>query len=445
MNERIKISSRDVNDPKVDAVLAEQQSFGFAAPSSDNKQSLIFKPWFSLMLAGLVGGFSAWAIIEPYFDDGIRFTGSVETINQMDRRISPEISDTWIQVQGVKLIIPTKVNIELQNGKNGNISDISIGQGLEVLVDIKESNSTNKIGFVKHISLISSEKVQNVIDLENLKSKHLYISLLMFPLSAAFIGLFIGAADGILSRAWRRAFVSSAVGLGVGFFAGLLALIPAGLIFNLGQSLAIKTADENSLTFTGGSLLLHIMGRGLAWAVIGIAAGIGQGVAMRSKKLLLNGIIGGVVGGLLGGVLFDPIEKIFSNISTTGGAELSRMIGISLIGAGIGLMIGLVELLARESWVRILTGPIAGKEFILYRNPTWIGSSPKCEIYLFKDPLVAPRHASIQRVGEFYEIEDKGSPSGTILDNKLVKRSRIKDKNRITIGKTIFEFRMRDE
>ena len=255
MNERIKISSRDVNDPKVDAVLAEQQSFGFAAPSSDNKQSLIFKPWFSLMLAGLVGGFSAWAIIEPYFDDGIRFTGSVETINQMDRRISPEISDTWIQVQGVKLIIPTKVNIELQNGKNGNISDISIGQGLEVLVDIKESNSTNKIGFVKHISLISSEKVQNVIDLENLKSKHLYISLLMFPLSAAFIGLFIGAADGILSRAWRRAFVSSAVGLGVGFFAGLLALIPAGLIFNLGQSLAIKTADENSLTFTGGSLL----------------------------------------------------------------------------------------------------------------------------------------------------------------------------------------------
>ena len=58
---------------------------------------------------------------------------------------------------------------------------------------------------------------------------------------------------------------------------------------------------------TGIALLMLMMGRAAAWAVAAIPAGIGQGIALREKKVILNGIVGGVLGGLVGGLLFDPI------------------------------------------------------------------------------------------------------------------------------------------
>ena len=43
-----------------------------------------------------------------------------------------------------------------------------------------------------------------------------------------------------------------------------------------------------------------------------IPAGIGQGIALRENKVLLNGLLGGVLGGLLGGLVFDPINVFFT-------------------------------------------------------------------------------------------------------------------------------------
>jgi predicted ABC-type sugar transport system permease subunit len=48
-----------------------------------------------------------------------------------------------------------------------------------------------------------------------------------------------------------------------------------------------------------------------AWAVAAIPAGIGQGIALRERKVGLNGLLGGVLGGLLGGLLFDPISRFY--------------------------------------------------------------------------------------------------------------------------------------
>src|SRR5260221_363585 len=83
--------------------------------------------------------------------------------------------------------------------------------------------------------------------------------------------------------------------------------------------------------------------------------------ALRSKKLFMNGLIGGTVGGLIGGLLFDPINRMFSGDS----AALSRAIGFMVIGLVTGLMVGIVELIARDAWLKMLAGPLAGKEFVL--------------------------------------------------------------------------------
>ena len=67
-------------------------------------------------------------------------------------------------------------------------------------------------------------------------------------------------------------------------------------------------------------------------------------------------------------------------------------------------MIGIVELLTRDAWLRMTEGALAGKEFLIFRDVMNVGASPKSEIYLFNDPGVAPTHATLRMIGEECEI-----------------------------------------
>jgi hypothetical protein len=127
-----------------------------------------------------------------------------------------------------------------------------------------------------------------------------------------------------------------------------------------------------------------------------------------------------------------------------GDVWVSRALGFTMIGLCTGLMIGVVELLAHEAWVKLLTGPLAGKEFVLYRNPTRAGSSPKSEIYLFKDPAVEPTHGLIHSVGEDWEIEDQHTASGTMVNGRRIRRHRLRHGDQVRLGKTVFAFHTKE-
>ncbi|MGH9522530.1 MAG: FHA domain-containing protein, partial [Terriglobales bacterium] len=47
-------------------------------------------------------------------------------------------------------------------------------------------------------------------------------------------------------------------------------------------------------------------------------------------------------------------------------------------------------------WLYVSAGPLAGKQFILYKPTTIIGSDQSSDIYLFKDSSIAPQHALIE-------------------------------------------------
>ena len=53
----------------------------------------------------------------------------------------------------------------------------------------------------------------------------------MFPFVAGFIGLFIGAVDGLVCRLPRRALFCGLVGLFVGFVGGFISSILANVIY----------------------------------------------------------------------------------------------------------------------------------------------------------------------------------------------------------------------
>ena len=90
-------------------------------------------------------------------------------------------------------------------------------------------------------------------------------------------------------------------------------------------------------------------------------------------------------------------------------------------------------------------GPLAGKQFILYKDTTILGSSPKAEIYLFKDDAIEPKHAVLYNRGGRFEIEDCDTPDGTYINGiPLQGRKPLSAGDQIVLGKTVLEFSLRE-
>jgi hypothetical protein len=269
-------------------------------------------------------------------------------------------------------------------------------------------------------------------------------AVLMFPMVAGFVGLFLGAAEGIMCRNLQRAAICAAAGLGIGFAGGFVAFIIATIIYIIMNVIALTFWKNPELGQrpTGLALLIIMMGRASAWAVAAIPAGIGQGIALREGKVIINGLLGAVLGGLLGGLVFDPINYLFT--PANGEAWLSRGIGFTLIGLMVGLFVGIVEQWTKTAWLLMKAGPLAGKQFILFRNPTVLGSAPKADVYLFKDEAIEPRHALIHDRGGRFEIEDMESADGTYVNGVPVTRQILKSGDQIVLGKTILEFALKE-
>jgi pSer/pThr/pTyr-binding forkhead associated (FHA) protein len=125
-------------------------------------------------------------------------------------------------------------------------------------------------------------------------------------------------------------------------------------------------------------------------------------------------------------------------------AAPSRAIGLAIIGVMVGVFIGLVEQWTKTAWLLMRQGPLAGKQFVLYRAQTTIGSSPKADIYLFKDDAIEPTHALLHNRGGRFEIEDCGSRDGTYINGLPIKKQMLKAGDQIVLGKTVLEFAFKE-
>jgi hypothetical protein len=256
-------------------------------------------------------------------------------------------------------------------------------------------------------------------------------------------GFMIGCMEGILARNFTRAFKAGSLGFIIGFGGGIIAALVTVLLFALLNPLGIAIVGQEAAAdpvnhFSG--LVLMIIKRSLIWTTLFMAVGLGPGIAIKSKKLSFNGFLGGMIGGAIGGFLFDPINYLISGGTFMTGVEVSRAVGFCVVGGCAGLMIGLVEMISKDAWLVMDEGPLRGKQFIIYRDPTIIGSSPRCEIYLFKDPTIEPSHAVIHKIRDGYEIEDKDTPSATWINGQRIKRKRLLNGDQIRIGKTQFTY-----
>jgi hypothetical protein len=191
-------------------------------------------------------------------------------------------------------------------------------------------------------------------------------------------------AESIVERSWKKAAARLAMVIPIGLVFGFVFDGIANIVYGIGLG-AIASMGITSWHNPAWWLV-----RGIAWMMFGIAGGIVYGLVGKSAKKGKFGAIGGIIGAGLGGMLFDPIA-----LAVDQGA-LSRAIGFALLGLATGAAMGFVESALKDRWIYVSSGPLAGKQFILYKPLTTIGSAQDCDIYLFKDASIAPQHAAIE-------------------------------------------------
>jgi hypothetical protein len=354
MSEKIKIDYNELRTQRVDDILERETAMSRAmavrtATTSLVKESFIYKSWFSLMIAGAIGAFVAWCIIEPYYSD-------------------------------------------------------------------EDTGSGNAL-----------------------------IAFLYFAITGGLIGLMIGAVEGLLTRNLSRALKGGVIGLFIGFIGGIASGIIANIIFMIVAKIGITITQNPDPKESFGTFFMLVIARSLGWATAGMAVGLGPGIALKSNKLAFNGFLGGMLGGLIGGILFDPLNYLVSGGTFESGAEASRAAGMVAVGLMAGIMIGLVETFTKSSWLLMIEGPLAGKQFIVYKNPTVIGSSPNSEVYIFKDSEVESSHSSLTVGRDGCRLSDNNTRSGTWINGQRISSQILHGGDHVRIGNAQFTYLEREK
>jgi hypothetical protein len=255
-------------------------------------------------------------------------------------------------------------------------------------------------------------------------------NFLILPLVITFTCLGLGVAESIVERSGKKALFRGLLSLALGIVFGFIFDRVANIIY------AIALAIIGSLGVQTNRNPAFWLVRGIAWAVFGAAGGVVYGLVDRSGLKTKYGVLGGLIGAGLGGALFDPI----SFLTRSGNASVSRGVGFGLLGLATGVAIGIVESALKDRWLYVASGPLAGKQFILYKPLTTIGSSQGSDIYLFKDPSILPQHGVIELRGAqtFIRSDAPVFVSGAPARNRALQSGDL-----IQIGRYAFHFRER--
>lgn len=245
-------------------------------------------------------------------------------------------------------------------------------------------------------------------------------------IAALFACVVVGfdrAVEGAWQEVWRRATRTAIPAFVVGFASGYI----AQAVYTHMLIAAVKHNDFD--VGSGRFYLARIIG----WAIFGLGIGVVFGLLDKSQRKAINGALGGVAGGAAGGAIFQWASLNIHSQHTP------RLIGLLGVGLLVALAIRTVETARREAWLQIVAGGMAGKEFILYHAVTRLGASPDCEIFLLKDPAIAPLHA---------QIEDRGhqrilsvAPGATVHINQTPVTSQVlRHGDQIQIGNTVIGY-----
>ena len=251
-------------------------------------------------------------------------------------------------------------------------------------------------------------------------------NFVMIPLIITLMCIGFGVSESVVERSVRKALLRGALALPLGILLGFIFEMMAGIIYSVGLRICYEAGAQ-----TARNPAVWIV-RGIAWMVFGAAGGVVYGIVGQSTKKGTYGVLGGAIGAGLGGFVFDPIAM------ATHVGSVSRAVGFALVGLATGVGMGLVESALKDRWLYVVAGPLAGKQFILYKSETSIGSRQESDIYLFKDPNILPRHAVIDISGARVMLQATGS---VLWAGQPVHSRVLQDGDLLQLGRYAFRYK----
>lgn len=289
-------------------------------------------------------------------------------------------------------------------------------------------------------------------------------------IAASFLGETSGAAMSILRDSIFGGFLGLCVALGLslldaifnlslskfgqvamrvmaavffGTFAGMIGAAIGGSLYQLLKNVAVIS----SLTFiVGYTIVGFLVGISICFFELGVNFARKKDVGWAVKKVA-KCLTGGTIGGILGGSIAASLQYLAGKIFTDKDPSLlwsPTAIGFIAIGACIGLLIAVAQVLLKEAWVKVEAGFRPGREMLLAKEKTSVGRAEGMDIALFGDSGVEKAHANIVLEGGRYLIEDLQTPGGTYVnEQKVAGKSPLKTGDLIRMGKSLIRFNER--
>jgi len=255
---------------------------------------------------------------------------------------------------------------------------------------------------------------------------HSWGNFLMLPLIITLMCIGFGVSESAVERSVKKALLRGVLALPLGLLLGFIFDMMANIIYSIMLRVAYEAGAQ---TFRNPAVWIS---RGVAWMVFGAAGGVVYGIVGQSSKKGKYGVLGGALGAGLGGVVFDPIAM------ATHVGSVSRAVGFGLVGLATGIGMGLVESALKDRWLYVVSGPLAGKQFILYKSQTTIGSKQESDIYLFKDPNILPQHAVISLSGARVMLQATGP---VLWAGQQVSSRVLQDGDVLQLGRYAFRYK----
>jgi hypothetical protein len=237
-----------------------------------------------------------------------------------------------------------------------------------------------------------------------------------------------------------------------GVFVGLL----AGLVgsFIGGSLYYVMNAFEMPGVLAGVGFLF-------GWTIVGFLIGFsicffefGVGLVTRKDfgpalRKLIKCVVGGTIGGIFGGIIALLLRTVAELIPLFRDKDITSLwsptaYGFIAIGACIGLLVGLAQVILKEAWIKVEAGFRPGREMLIMKEKTSIGRAEGSDIALFGDMDVEKAHANIVLDAGRYYLEDLQSPAGSFVnDQKVQGRMPLKAGDLIRVGKSVLRFNER--
>jgi len=239
----------------------------------------------------------------------------------------------------------------------------------------------------------------------------------------AVFGSFEGIAVSSRPKAWRGMVFGAVFGLASGSL-GMLA----------GQGFLLLSANQlfrsQSLQFSIGLTIAN----GLGWMLVGLFVALIEGLRARSGRKCLIGLAGGLLGGLIGGATMQSLMLLFPDNS------LALLSGLLIFGLALAMFYSLFERRFSAGTLRLLNGPLKGKDYPVSKNRMVIGSDDACDIVLKGYPEVLARHAELRIRKQKLLIVKLDKAAKLLVNDDVTSETSLRREDVIALGKARFFF-----